>query len=66
MSITGHEKLKKLDKLKIVNLKKENRDRKKVLNKVKVVEHCDSTISEIPILTVALFWSSNYDWQQSK
>ena len=31
MSITGHEKLNKLDKLKIVNLKRENRDREKVL-----------------------------------
>ena len=29
---------------------------KKYLNKMKIVEHCDS-ISEIPILTFALFWS---------
>ena len=33
---------------------------KKYLNKVKIMEHCDSIISEILILTVALFWSSNY------
>ena len=34
---------------------------KKYLNKVKIVKHCDSIISEIPIfsiLTVALFWSA--------
>ena len=31
---------------------------KKYLNKVKIVEHSDSIISEIPILTVALFWPS--------
>ena len=30
---------------------------KKYLNKVKIVEPCDSIISEIPILTAALFWS---------
>ena len=28
---------------------------KKYLNKIKIVEHCDS---EVPILTVALFWSA--------
>ena len=31
---------------------------KKYLNKVKIVKHCDSIIPEIPILTVALFWSA--------
>ena len=31
---------------------------KKYSNKVKIVERCDSIISEIPILTVALFWSA--------
>ena len=33
---------------------------KKYLNKMKIVEHCDSNISEVPILTVALFWSASY------
>ena len=33
---------------------------KKYLNKVKIVKPCDSIISEIPILTVALFWSASY------
>ena len=31
---------------------------KKYLNKVKIVEPCDSIISEISILTVALLWSA--------
>ena len=30
----------------------------KYLNKVNIVEPCDSIISEIPILTVASFWSA--------
>ena len=41
-----------LDKLNI-NLKRENRDHEKYLNKVKIVEPCDSIIPEIPILTTA-------------
>ena len=28
---------------------------------MKIVEHCDSIISEVPILTVALFWSARQD-----
>ena len=41
---------------------------KKYLNKVKIVEPCDSIIAEITILTVALFWSASYvyNWLQSK
>ena len=34
-------------------LKRENRDREKYLNKVKIVEPCDSIMSKVPILTVA-------------
>ena len=33
---------------------------KKYINKVKIVEPCNSIIFEIPILTVALFWLSSY------
>ena len=33
---------------------------KKYLNKVTIVEPCACIISEIPILTVVLFWSANY------
>ena len=38
----------------------ENRDHEKVHKQEDIVKHCDSIISEIPILTVALFWSSSY------
>ena len=40
LSSNGHEKLKKLVNIKIVNFKKENRDPEKTsyLNKVKIVE----------------------------
>ena len=31
--------------------------------KVKIVKCCDSIMSEIPILTVALFWSASYTVQ---
>ena len=40
-----------VDKLKAVNLKRENRDREKITLKMKIVEPCNSIISEIPILT---------------
>ena len=43
-------KLKKLDKFKIVNLKRRRGIVKKYIHKVKIVEHCDSIISKIPIL----------------
>ena len=44
----------------MVNLKLRIDIVKKYLNKVKIVEPCDSIlrISEIPILTVGLFWSA--------
>ena len=37
-------------------------------NKVKIMEICDFIISEIPILTIALFWSARYmtDCSQNK
>jgi len=40
LSITGHKKLKKLDNVKIGNLKKKNRDHKKYLNKMKILVTC--------------------------
>ena len=40
-----------LDNYKIVNLKMENRDRKKYLNKAKIVEPWYSILCKIPILT---------------
>jgi len=40
VSITGHKKLKKLDNVKIGNLKKKNRDHKKYLNKMKILVTC--------------------------
>jgi len=39
-SITGHKKLKKLDNVKIRNIKKKNRDHKKYINKMKMLVTC--------------------------
>jgi len=36
----GHKKLKKLDNVKIVNLKRKNRDHKKYLSKMKILVTC--------------------------
>ena len=50
MSITGHEKTKETDKLKkLFVLKGRVGIVKKYLNKMKIVEHCNSVISEVPI-----------------
>jgi len=40
VSITGHKKLKKLDNVKIGNLKRKNKDHKKYLNKMKILVTC--------------------------